>query len=66
MIGGLVLVSLTLVWWGGVFFAWSSYGAAFAVTALGAGWLGIVYGTLQRVAQERAHGKVRSSDTPSS
>lgn len=55
MIGGLVLLSLTLVWWGGALFAFHSYGWAFTVTALGAGWLGIIYGALGRSAQARTH-----------
>ena len=52
MIPGMVCVSLALVWLGGIFYATNNMAAAYITTALGAGWLGIIYAALYRHAQE--------------
>lgn len=45
---GTFIISLSLVWGGGAAVALHHDGLGFALTALGAGWMGIVWGTLLR------------------
>jgi hypothetical protein len=45
---GTFIISLSLVWGGGAAVATNHVGWGFALTALGAGWMGIIWGTLLR------------------
>lgn len=62
--GGIVLFALMLTWLGGAFYAAHQLGYSLIATALGAGWLGIIYGALGRSAQ-RKNGDVESTRHPS-
>lgn len=54
MIGLLTALSTSLIFMGGAMFAIEYRVAAVALTALGAGWLGILFGALRRAAQRQA------------
>lgn len=57
MIGPFMLLSVILVFFGGALFGLGFPVYALAVTALGAGWNGIVYATIQRMGREAARVK---------
>jgi hypothetical protein len=52
MIPAVILFSLAAIWLGGVFYATGYMVGAYIATALGAGWLGIIYSALLRLNQE--------------
>ena len=55
MIPAIVMFSLALVWLSGVLYASGSLGWAAICASWGAGWLGIIYAALFRIAQGRQH-----------
>lgn len=59
MIGPFTLVSNILLFLGGAMFALGATGWALVLTAIGAGWNGILFATMQRLAQAAQEGPKR-------
>jgi hypothetical protein len=45
------ILAMLLVFWGGAFFAWDQPFLALTLTALGAGWFGILFATATTMAR---------------